>query len=276
MSFANAVNAGINAGSAAFGPLAQALDPVRSLQVQSLDVALKKQKALLPFFEKLSADAISASRKTTNPAERDALQNLAVNPEKLLQGMVSDVLARQALEADAFTPTPAASRQGPQIPEAARNVIAAGREAYRQAPVQGGRFDIQANAERNRIRRDAILDEILNTNLSDEALLALSEDETVMSALTRAAGLPSPRPSLGRVFAAPFEGVFNAAEGALGSLANTLSPGRQRAMQAARVTSLRQLINQANERRLAEDIELGNVGPFQNLGPQLPTGSALP
>jgi len=41
MSFANAVNAGINAGQAAFAPLAQAIDPLR---VQSLAAALKGQQ----------------------------------------------------------------------------------------------------------------------------------------------------------------------------------------------------------------------------------------
>ena len=94
MSFANAVNAGINAGTALVGPLAQSFDPIRQLQAQSLrqqidqqntlgplqarsiESAIREREVFMPIIEDMVARIEAARSKASSPAAGEASDDL--------------------------------------------------------------------------------------------------------------------------------------------------------------------------------------------------------
>jgi len=76
MGFSAGVNSGIAAGQAAFGPLAQALDPLRGLQTKSLKLAIEEQKQGIDFYNKFFGQ-LGSDAAQGNPEAQEALSEMS-------------------------------------------------------------------------------------------------------------------------------------------------------------------------------------------------------
>jgi hypothetical protein len=94
--------------------------------------------------------------------------------------------------------------------------------------------------------RDAVVDTVLSSDISDEELLALRPD--VIEALQRTAGIKGASPA-SKALTAIIDIPFSGAEFLFGGVADTFDPERKKGRRRAKITSLRRLINDARSKR---------------------------